>query len=77
MWLTIALLFFCCSSGAQRALSSFFSRTARCCPHDLAPLRYVGLPKEHPESYWSFMHTNLFDHIDIKVRFLLPPAWPD
>lgn len=25
---------------------------------------YVGLPKEHPESYWSFMHTNLFDHID-------------
>lgn len=25
---------------------------------------YVGLPKEHPESYWSFMHRNLFDHID-------------
>lgn len=25
---------------------------------------YVGLPKSHPESYWSFMHTNLFDHID-------------
>ena len=25
---------------------------------------YVGLPKSHPESYWSFMHTQLFDHID-------------
>lgn len=27
---------------------------------------YVGLPVEHPESYHSFMHRNLFDHIDIK-----------
>ena len=26
---------------------------------------YVALPREHPESYWSFMHHNLFDHIDI------------
>ncbi|MCQ2751880.1 MAG: glucosamine-6-phosphate deaminase [Coriobacteriales bacterium] len=26
---------------------------------------YVDLPKDHPESYWSFMHTNFFDHIDI------------
>ena len=26
---------------------------------------YVGLPREHPESYWSFMHVNLFDHVDI------------
>lgn len=25
---------------------------------------YVGLPEEHPESYHSFMHQNLFDHID-------------
>ena len=25
---------------------------------------YVGLPEEHPESYHSFMHKNLFDHID-------------
>ncbi len=25
---------------------------------------YIGLPKEHPESYWSFMHRNFFDHID-------------
>ena len=26
---------------------------------------YVGLPKEHHESYWYFMHDNLFNHIDI------------
>lgn len=25
---------------------------------------YVGLPEEHPESYHSFMHTNLFSKID-------------
>lgn len=25
---------------------------------------YVGLPKSHPESYYSFMHKNLFDSID-------------
>lgn len=25
---------------------------------------YVGLPEEHPESYHSFMATNLFNHID-------------
>ena len=27
---------------------------------------YVGLPKEHPDSYHSFMWNNLFSHIDIK-----------
>lgn len=26
---------------------------------------YVGLPKEHPESYWSFMHNNFFNHVDV------------
>ena len=26
---------------------------------------YVGLPIAHPESYYAFMHRNLFDHIDI------------
>lgn len=26
---------------------------------------YVGLPREHPESYHSFMHRQFFDHIDI------------
>ncbi len=27
---------------------------------------YVGLPKEHPQSYYTFMWTNFFNHIDIK-----------
>ena len=26
---------------------------------------YIGLPKEHPESYYSFMWNNFFNHIDI------------
>lgn len=26
---------------------------------------YRGLPKDHPESYWSFMHRNLFDCVNI------------
>ena len=26
---------------------------------------YRGLPREHPESYWSFMHRNLFDLVNI------------
>ncbi|AAS61333.1 glucosamine-6-phosphate deaminase [Yersinia pestis] len=29
---------------------------------------YVGLPKEHPESYYTFMHTNFFDHVDIPAE---------
>lgn len=29
---------------------------------------YVGLPKEHPESYHSFMYRNFFDHIDIQEK---------
>lgn len=48
----------------------FFSHASVRLPsRSCACSRYVGLPKEHPESYWSFMHTNLFDHVDIKVRF--------
>ncbi|MDR2146975.1 MAG: glucosamine-6-phosphate deaminase [Tannerella sp.] len=27
---------------------------------------YVGLPKEHPQSYYSFMWNNFFSHIDIQ-----------
>lgn len=27
---------------------------------------YLGLPRDHPESYWTFMHTNFFNHIDIR-----------
>lgn len=26
---------------------------------------YVGLPKDHPQSYWTFMHENFFNHIDL------------
>ena len=26
---------------------------------------YVGIPEDHPESYHSFMYSNLFNHIDI------------
>ena len=26
---------------------------------------YVGLPKDHEQSYYTFMHENLFNHIDI------------
>ncbi len=29
---------------------------------------YVGLPKEHPESYHSFMWNNFFKHIDIQEK---------
>lgn len=29
---------------------------------------YVGLPEDHPESYHSFMHRHLFDHIDIPAE---------
>ncbi len=31
---------------------------------------YVGLPKEHPESYYSFMWNNFFGHIDIIDLFM-------
>ena len=34
---------------------------------------YRGLPKDHPESYWSFMHRHLFDHVNINpARINLP-----
>ncbi|MBQ1341503.1 MAG: glucosamine-6-phosphate deaminase, partial [Erysipelotrichaceae bacterium] len=35
---------------------------------------YVGLPKEHPESYYSFMHRNLFDNIDIREENIHIPS---
>lgn len=35
---------------------------------------YVGLPVEHPESYYSFMHTNLFNHVDIKEENVHVPS---
>jgi glucosamine-6-phosphate deaminase len=34
---------------------------------------YQGIPRDHAESYWSFMHQNFFDHIDIdSSRINLP-----
>ena len=35
---------------------------------------YVGLPLEHPESYYSFMHNNLFNHIDIDEKNVHIPS---
>ncbi|MEE6031737.1 glucosamine-6-phosphate deaminase [Avibacterium paragallinarum] len=29
---------------------------------------YVGLPKDHPESYRSFMYKNFFEHVDIQEK---------
>ena len=35
---------------------------------------YVGLPRDHRESYWTFMHVNLFNHIDIKDENVHVPS---
>lgn len=35
---------------------------------------YCGLNRDHPESYWYFMHTNLFNHIDIKAENIHLPS---
>ena len=29
---------------------------------------YLGLPRTHEQSYWYFMHSNFFDHIDIPAE---------
>ena len=29
---------------------------------------YLGLERDHPQSYWSFMHRQLFDHIDLPAQ---------
>ena len=29
---------------------------------------YLGLPREHDQSYWYFMHDNFFNHIDIPAE---------
>lgn len=37
---------------------------------------YVGLPVEHPQSYRSFMRTNLFEHVDIdRARCHVPSGF--
>ena len=35
---------------------------------------YCELPRSHPESYYSFMHRNLFDHVDIKKENINIPC---
>ena len=32
---------------------------------------YCELPRSHPESYYSFMHRNLFSHVDIKEEMFI------
>lgn len=34
---------------------------------------YIGLKKDHPESYYSFMHKNLFDHINLSEKHINLP----
>ena len=34
---------------------------------------YRGLPKEHPESSWSFMHRNLFDLVNVRPEAINLP----
>ena len=35
---------------------------------------YLGLPRDHAESYWSFMHRNLFDHLDVPEDHIHLPS---
>jgi glucosamine-6-phosphate deaminase len=36
---------------------------------------YAGLPRDHPQSYWHFMHENLFDHVNVPPkRVHVPPG---
>lgn len=35
---------------------------------------YCGLPRTHPESYYNFMHRNLFHHVDIKEENVHVPS---
>lgn len=35
---------------------------------------YIGIPNDHPESYSSFMHRHLFNHIDIKEQNIHIPS---
>lgn len=35
---------------------------------------YLGLPQDHEQTYYTFMHENLFDHIDIKEENVYLPS---
>ena len=34
---------------------------------------YRGLPREHDQSYWYFMHSHLFDHVNIPKDHIYVP----
>ena len=38
---------------------------------------YKGLPRDNPQSYYYFMHTNLFDYVNIKESYLPNGSNPD
>lgn len=35
---------------------------------------YTGIPRTHDQSYWTFMHENLFDQLDIKEENIHVPV---
>jgi glucosamine-6-phosphate deaminase len=35
---------------------------------------YAGLPADHPQSYWTFMHENLFNHINVPKKNVHVPS---
>jgi glucosamine-6-phosphate deaminase len=35
---------------------------------------YAGLPRDHPQSYWHFMHENLFDHVNVPPKRVHVPS---
>jgi len=35
---------------------------------------YLGLERDHPESYWTFMHRNLFEHVNIRPENIHLPS---
>ena len=35
---------------------------------------YLGLDRQHPQSYWTFMHRNLFDHVDLPAQNIHLPS---
>lgn len=39
---------------------------------------YLGLSKDHPQSYYSYMHQNLFNHINIQAKHIhIPESQPE
>ena len=38
---------------------------------------YRGLPRENPQSYWTFMHENFFNHVNIPAERIHLPDGTD